>query len=124
MSFNGKTALFCVDTGAWKTIFDTSLRSELGQSLGTTTAATPSGFIEVELFRTPQASVGLLDLSSVDTVGCHDLTKMRYASGQEIFGILGMDFLRNYAIELDFDAGKCRLWKERRAIRKSSSRYR
>jgi hypothetical protein len=112
VSFNGKTVLFCVDTGASKTVFDKSLSYHLGQSLGTTTAATPAGSIEVELYPAPRASVGPLDLSSLETVACHDLTNIRYASGQEVYGILGMDFLRNYAIELDFDAGKCQLWKE------------
>jgi hypothetical protein len=36
---------------------------------------------------------------------------MRYASGQEIYGILGMDFLKSFAVEFDFDDGKCRIWK-------------
>src|SRR5689334_5990083 len=111
IALNDKTYLFCVDTGAWKTIFDSSLRANLGESLGTTTAATPSGFLQVEIFRCPQASVGSLELSSIESVGCHDLTKMRYASGQEIYGVLGMDFLKNFAVEFDFDAGKCRIWK-------------
>jgi hypothetical protein len=108
---NGKTLMFCVDTGAWKTIVDSSLRTELGQLLGKTTTATPSGFLEIELYRCPHASVGSLDLSIIESVGCHDLTKMRYASGEEIYGVLGMDFLKSYAVEFDFDAGKCRIWK-------------
>jgi len=111
VTLNDRTFMFCVDTGAWKTIFDSSLRARLGESLGTTTAATPSGFLQVEMFRCPQASVGSLDLSSIESVGCDDLTKMRYASGQEIYGILGMDFLKNFAVEFNFDAGKCRIWQ-------------
>lgn len=108
---HGKTLMFCVDTGAWKTVFDSSLQAELGQSLGRTTSATPSGFLEVELFRCPSASVGSLDLARVESVICYDLAKMRYASGQEIYGVLGMDFLKSFAFEFDFDKGKCRIWK-------------
>ena len=111
VAINRKTYLFCVDTGAWKTIFDQSLQAQLGDSLGRTTSATPSGYVEVELFACPSASVGSLDLSTVESVGCHDLSKIRYATGQEFYGILGMDFLRHYAIDFDLDSGKCRIWK-------------
>ena len=111
VTVNGRTLSFCVDTGAWKTVFDSSLQPELGPQLGSSVVMTPAGQLSVPLHRCPKASVGALDLTRVQDVACHDLTQMRYASGKEFYGILGMDFLQKYAVEFDLDEGKCRLWE-------------
>jgi hypothetical protein len=42
----------------------------------------------------------------------HDLTKLRQVSGLEIYGIIGMDFLRNWVVQIDFDRGQLSLLKE------------
>ena len=39
---------------------------------------------------------------------CLDLSGIRAACGYDIQGIIGMPFLQNYVIRIDFDAGK--LW--------------
>jgi hypothetical protein len=108
---NGKTLSFCIDTGACKTVFDASLRPMLGAHQGRTTVAMSSGILAVDLFGCPPASVGGLDLSGIGSVACYDLTQVRQLSGKEIYGVLGMDILRNFSIEIDFDDGKLRLWK-------------
>jgi hypothetical protein len=110
VTVNGRTLSFCVDTGAWKTVFDSSLQAELGPQVGSSAVMTPAGQLTVPLHRCPKASVGPLDLTQVQDIACHDLTQMRYASGKDIYGILGMDFLHKYAIEFDTDEGNCRLW--------------
>ena len=39
-------------------------------------------------------------------VACHDFTEMREASGRNIRGYLGMEFLKNWIITIDFDEGR------------------
>lgn len=40
---------------------------------------------------------------------CLDLSMLRNISGQEIRGVLGMDFLQHHVVKLDFDRGKLSL---------------
>jgi hypothetical protein len=50
-------------------------------------------------------------MTPIGTVVTCDLAPLRGGTGEDIYGILGMDFLDDYAVEIDFDAGKLRLWE-------------
>lgn len=102
---------FLLDTGAAKTTFDVSLDSVLGPSLGETVLLTSAGSLRTTLHRCPAATVGELDLSAAATVAVADLSGTRYATGEDIRGVLGMDFLSPFALEIDFDKGKVRFWR-------------
>jgi PDZ domain/Aspartyl protease len=110
VTVNGHTSRFILDTGAAKTIFDISLRDVLGPPAGSTTLRTSSALVPTETFQCPDAFIGPLNLKAVDTVACVDLQGIGQASGEEFQGIVGMDFLCNYAIEIDFDQGVFRIW--------------
>ena len=56
--------------------------------------------------------MGRQKLVQVETVATADLAQIRSALGLEIQGILGMDFLSNYSVEINFDDGWLLLWRE------------
>jgi hypothetical protein len=96
---NGKQLIAMVDTGSKDTILDESLNPELGTSLGTSSVSYPgikrtrAGVFKAELYL---GGVQLL-------TGHRILTAPRGG-----VGILGMDCLRHYCIQLDFVSGKIR----------------
>ncbi len=107
--WNGEPLLFLLDTGAPKTGFDSSLKSKLGDPIGQITRRTSAGLVETEEFPCPTATVGGIPMDSVETVFCTDLQPLRYASGEDIRGVLGVDFLRRLTVTIDFDRGRLQL---------------
>ncbi len=104
VTFEGKTQLFLVDTGTVVTVFDKALL--LGQPTHRIPVETVSGNKDIDMFDAPNAQVGKLSLRSGPYVLGTDLRMLRLVSGREISGIIGMDFLSNYVVQIDFDAGK------------------
>jgi Aspartyl protease/PDZ domain len=102
VTIDGKRFNFAVDTGAQRTVFDLSLRSKLGEPLGSLVA---NGAVNAEEFKWPAAQLGDTNLISEEQVVCLDLCELRKVSGREIYGILGMDWLQHRAFEIDFDKG-------------------
>lgn len=109
---SGERVHFLVDTGATISIFDQTLVNAIGTQTGITKLKTPAGDVYAQLYKCPDASIGPLPLSAIGEVACVDLAPIRLASGNDIRGIVGMDFLRAYAFEIDFDCGRLRLWNE------------
>lgn len=109
VELDGRILQFLVDTGASRTAFDSSLKDYLGHSRGSTIVKTSAGRMSSDLFACPESYVGSFNLDRVGTVLCLDLKSIRYATGEEIYGVLGMDFLREFAVEIDFDNGCLRL---------------
>ncbi len=101
-----RAALFLVDTGAETSAFDVSLKGDLGKPNGKVRLAGPQGHIEAEVFEVGQATVGELPMQGVSNVVALDLTELRRATGHDVRGILGMDFLRHHTFQVDFDGGK------------------
>lgn len=107
-SENGEKLLFMVDTGMPFTVLDKSLESKLGKRLGTSEANYSwFGKTTVGVYGAPKLYLGDIQLLINDRVLTDDVSKMSL-SGQQIMGILGMDCLRHYCIQLDFDARKIR----------------
>jgi hypothetical protein len=104
VTFEGKTFLFALDTGSFLTVYDSSLL--LGQPRQRTRVETASGDKLIELFDSPNATVGKLSLRAGSFVLRSDLSLFRQVSGHDISGILGMDFLSRYIVQIDFDSGK------------------
>jgi hypothetical protein len=95
-----------LDTGSSEALVDSLLRLYLGPSAGTERAPTPSGGVcEITQYSLPDAHVGSLPLTG-ERCGCYDFTATREASGCSFDGLLGMDFLRNWIITIDFDEGR------------------
>jgi hypothetical protein len=97
---------FMLDTGTTGSVFDVSLRSHLGPCVDSVRARSAKGDdVELELYSPPDARVGSLPLAK-EPVACHDFTPFREASGCNVRGIVGMDFLKDWIITIDFDRGR------------------
>jgi len=124
VTVKGQQHFFLLDTGSGLTLYDKSLRQHLGKSKKKIAAQAPTGEIEIELFEPPEAALGGFPLrgaideiainwswlqvarTTAAPVGLCDLAMIRKASGYDIKGIVGMDFLRSCIIRIDFDHGK------------------
>lgn len=100
--------LFLLDTGASISAFDISLQDLLGRPTGTVLLGTPSGLQRAEAYAWPEATLGRSKLKSDRPVACVDFRRSREASGEEIFGVIGMDVLRTRRMQIDFDKGVVR----------------
>jgi hypothetical protein len=90
---------FLVDTGANGTVLGKSLEPKLGKRLGTGTARGWDSKGNANLYAAPKLYLGNTRLITGDTVWTGDSDRQ---------GILGMDCLKHYCIQLDFEAGKMR----------------
>lgn len=104
---DGKCHLFMLDSGATHTAVDESFRTGLGDPLRSLTVHAPDGSAqERQLFYAPRGSVAGLPLTGVYEVLCFDHSRFRAAIGVNLYGMLGMDFLRNRIVRIDFDQGE------------------
>jgi hypothetical protein len=104
---NGEELLFLVDTGASATMLDSSLEPRLGKCLGTKTFYWIGEKKQVaRVYKFPELYSGKTALLATGTVLTTDLSEK--SPGRHISGILGIDFLRHYCIQMDFEAGTMR----------------
>lgn len=102
----GEEVVFIVDSGSPVTIVDDSLAPKLGKRVG----AKPVTFVgrkqqRAEIYAAPKLLLGNVPLLSGGYVACTPLPKKFKKHFQ---GILGMDCLQDFCIQLDFTAGKVR----------------
>ncbi len=98
---DGEELPFFIDTGAASTFFDKSLAAKLGAPL-------PSAPNVGKRYPAPKLFLGDVQLKTGDTVGVYDYTNESSYAGQQIMGVLGIDCLKHYCVQLDFEAGKIR----------------
>ena len=72
---------------------------------------TPSGVHEVETYEWPDATLGRHKLKTNQPVAGLDLMSVRHASGEEVYGVIGMDVLRSHRVQIDFDSGSLRIFR-------------
>jgi hypothetical protein len=103
----GTTREFLLDTGSTVSVFDRSLSS--GAPIGQVAVSPPSGpSVEKRLYAAPEASVGGLDMRSAGPVLYNDFAPMRAVSDRGVWGLIGMQFLKNYIVQVDFDSQRVR----------------
>ena len=105
---DGEEMPFVLDTGSTGTLLDTSLEPRLGKRLGTTTMHSWGTSRELPVFAAPRLYLGGVPLNVGDRVVGDDCQKMPSDSGPPIMGMLSIDCLRQYCMQLDFAAGKLR----------------
>jgi len=103
---NGQYVNLAVDTGSSRTIFDKSLQPLLGHRLGTAILSGPAVTTNANVYWAPKMQLGNVNLVTGWWVVTMDLSKFGYPGPLQ--GILGMDCLRHYCIQLDFEASKWR----------------
>jgi hypothetical protein len=105
---NRKDLLFIVDTGAPDSLFDQSLEPILGKRVGRQRIKSMYGTEKHNLYREPRLYLGDTLLQTGDKIDTFDFQKLstdfdRIAHFKHrIMGVLGMDCLRHYRIQLDF----------------------
>jgi hypothetical protein len=105
---DGEELPFVLDTGSTGTLVDRSLEPKLGKRLGTTTLHSWGTSRELPVFAAPRLYLGGVPLNIGDRVIIDDCKRMPSDSGPPIMGMLTIDCLRQYCIQLDFAAGKMR----------------
>jgi len=97
----GESLPFSVDTGSPITVVDKSFEPLLGKRLGTMPIRKVGrAWQESGCYAAPKIWLGDVPLQTGSNVWTYDFKQSR--------GILGMDCLKNYCIQLDFQAGKMR----------------
>lgn len=120
----GSNTLFIIDTGSEGTVLDKSLESKLGKSLGTKIISGWFGETKSVLYAAPELYLGEVRLITGKEVAIADFRRMSTITGHPIMGILGMDYLRNYCIQLDFKAGEMCLFNSNKlAIAKRGNAF-
>ncbi|MBN1973490.1 MAG: aspartyl protease family protein [Sedimentisphaerales bacterium] len=114
VQFKGQKYPFLFDTGATGTIFDDSLKDKLGNRfLWPKTATLSRGRkAKIEYYRHPDANLGPLKFDDLNLIGVLDCD-LWFGSKVPIKyrGIIGMDFLKKYIVQIDFDNGKVAFFK-------------
>lgn len=99
----GKKYDFILDTGAGLTVYDESLRYLLDKPVQQNIMLTPHGDFLAALFLSPPARLGHFGLRAMSPVLCLDLAAFRDYCSKDVYGLLGMDFLRGQVLRIDFD---------------------
>ena len=111
---NAKALLFALETGGSFTVFDKSLESALGQPTGKTSVRSVYGSSREALYKPPKLFLGNVPIQLGKEVMTMDLSRvsadLSRISGveQRLSGLLGMNCLQNYCLQLDFKAGEIR----------------
>jgi hypothetical protein len=110
VSLKGKTYQFFLDTGATYNTFDSSL--PLGDAIDEMEVSAADGAVRLKSYDAPPAAIGSLSLKTTEPVFAFDFTKFRQVTGHEVYGFIGMPFLRRHVLRVDFDEGELLVLKE------------
>jgi predicted aspartyl protease len=105
---SGEEVPFFVDTGASGTFIDKSLEPKLGKRLGTGIGSHFGAKHKFGIYAAPKLYLGNTPLMTGSNIATGGFKLLSFISGRPIKGMLGMDCLRHYCIQLDFEAGKMR----------------
>lgn len=104
----GEPLCFAVDTGAPYTLLDASFEPRLGKSLGRSRPRSTYGLMPGHFYRAPALLLNGTQLQTGRRIATADLSRMsedlnRITQAQwRVMGVLGMDCLGHYCIQLDF----------------------
>ena len=106
---SGQKLPVIVDTGAGATVLNKSLAPKLGKRLDTILLNYWGKAITNDVYAAPKLFLGGTPLLMTgDGVVCGNVKDLLGGTSRKFMGILGMDVLEHYCIQLDFAAGKMR----------------
>ena len=106
---DGQKLPFVLDTGCPTTCFDQSLEPKLGKRIRSETLWAFGVRSQINVYPAPSLYLGkTLLIKTGRLIVTHDCSQMSAGVGRPIMGVLGMDILKNYCIQLDFNAHKLR----------------
>jgi hypothetical protein len=103
---NGDELPFIIDTGCPITLIDKTLESKLGPCIDTGTIVDFGSKQEAGRYLAPKLFIGKTRLQTGSYVFAYNFNQLSWLSKHDIMGILGMDCLQHYCIQMDFKAGK------------------
>jgi Aspartyl protease len=113
---DGEKLPFVLDTGAEGTVFDKSLEPKLGKRTGTNTLRVFGVRRGTDEYLSPALYLGKTRLMMTGPyVVTDDLSELSTNAARPIMGVLGMDVLGHYCIQLDFVANKIRFLDDHNA---------
>lgn len=120
---DGEKLPMLVDTGCPVTLFEKSVESKLGKRLDTGTFHNFGAIQKMGVYAAPKLYLGNVPLEKTGTnVFTYDHTKLVDGkTNRHLFfkGMLGMDILGHYCIQLDFTAGKMRFLDDEHANKRN-----
>jgi hypothetical protein len=119
---DGTALPFVVDTGSPWTLIEKSQESKLGAPLDSGTLWNFGAVQQAHSYAAPKLYLGKTLLMSGSNVITFDSKKLESHRDNSVRGILGMDVLKHYCIQLDFAAGKMRFLDDERADKASWGR--
>lgn len=105
---SGEELPFIVDTGTPATLLAKSLAPKLGKRLRTGTFYNFGHKQECGCYAAPELWLGSTPLMTGSQVWTYNFKWLSFLGHRHIMGILGMDCLQHYCIQLDFEARKMR----------------
>lgn len=114
---NGQKLPMILDTGAGSTTFDKSFEPKLGKPLGAAPMNSFLGISTNNLYTAPKLYLGGAQLLMTGTaIVTWDVRKrLSSLARHSVMGILGIDVLEHYCIQMDFAAGKMRFLDDQHA---------
>jgi hypothetical protein len=103
-----------VDTGAPITLLDNSLASRLGKQLGEVPIFSFENHQTGRIYAAPALYLGDVRLAMGSNVFSADLARLARGMDPTCKGILGMDCLGHYCIQMDFDSREIRFLEAKR----------
>jgi len=108
VEFQGQIYQFVLDTGSSNSVFDINFKDKLGKQFPWPIPRNFRGALvhgktaKGEVFPVPKSKIGPLELKGFPFVCVMDCNVF----GGNIPGIIGMDFLKKYVVQIDFDNKK------------------
>lgn len=103
VEIQGRKYPFTLDTGASISGFDLSFYSLLGEPVQSKIMLSFESKIITKIFFSPAAKLGHFIFPKRSPVFCGDFKKWLMPSGENVYGVLGMDFLKEQIFQIDFD---------------------
>jgi hypothetical protein len=105
----GKDYPFMLSTATDRILVDARLLPLLGEALAETECATPVGRISTKEFAPIPMKIGGIEFTGSRPLVCKDLSAAREGCGYDLYGVVGLDYLRGRIVQIDFDEGKFRV---------------
>lgn len=113
---DGETLPFVLDTGAFSTLLDRSLQPMLGRRIDAGTLRVFGAAHRMDQYDAPALYLGNSRLMMTGPyIFTDNLKSLSNYAGRPVLGMIGMDILTHYCVQLDFVANKVRFLDDRRA---------
>ncbi|HEX3658779.1 MAG TPA: PDZ domain-containing protein [Pirellulales bacterium] len=110
VSMWGEELPFLLDTGHTYTCLDAPAEERLGAVLSEMHSITPLGPWSVSRHAAPKMLLGRQAFTRTVHVNCCDLTALREATGTGLKGLLGIQALKPFVVQMDFDQGRVNIF--------------